>query len=186
MTIMRNSKGFSLIEVMVTLVLTTIGILGMVAMQGRSIQYANDSMQRNTAVMLADNLLETIRANPQAVLDHHNRMLEDSDYYKAPATDFPSVEEGEEPTCAPLPANSAPADQLQCWLAQLQASLPVDDTILKDEIHICPSQAPGSCTAGSAIEIQLAWRTKSGECMDSSADADSDPTICRYRVRAEI
>lgn len=180
---MRQSKGFSLIEVMVTLVLTTIGILGMVAMQGRSIQYTNDSVQRNTAIMLADDLLEIIRSNPNAVKGPDNNLRETSDYYKAPAASFVS---GDEPACTPLPANNTPAEQLQCWLVQLQTSLPVDDEILKNETHICPSQAPGSCVAGSAIEIQLAWRVKSGECMDSSASANSDLTVCRYRVRAEI
>lgn len=189
---MKNNNGFSLIEVMVTLVLTTIGILGMVAMQGRSIQYTNDSVQRNTAIMLADDLLEIIRANPKAIKGPDNNPRETSAYYKTPGKNFPGVAEGEGeeagegPACTPLPANSAPADQLHCWLEQLQASLPVDETILMNEIHICPSQAPGSCTAGSAIEIQLAWRVKSGECMDSNGDDESDLTICHYRVRAEI
>ena len=63
-----KSNGFSLIEVMVTLVLTTIGILGMVAMQGRSIQYSQDAVHRNAAVMLTGDLLEIIRTNPTEIL----------------------------------------------------------------------------------------------------------------------
>ena len=57
---MRNSRGFSLIEVLVTIVLTTVGILGMVALQSRSIQYTQDSDNRNAAVTLANDLIEMV------------------------------------------------------------------------------------------------------------------------------
>lgn len=33
----RDTQGFSLLEVLITILLTAIGILGMVAMQGRAI-----------------------------------------------------------------------------------------------------------------------------------------------------
>jgi len=38
-----KSDGFSLIEVLVTLVLITIGVLGMVALQGKSIAFTQDT-----------------------------------------------------------------------------------------------------------------------------------------------
>ena len=49
----KRDQGFSLIEVLVALLLTTVGVLGMVALQGRSVQYTQDSVQRNVAVDLA-------------------------------------------------------------------------------------------------------------------------------------
>ena len=45
----RGMSGFSMIEVLVTLIIVTTGVLGMVAMQGRSIQFTQDSAQRSTA-----------------------------------------------------------------------------------------------------------------------------------------
>ena len=50
----NRDQGFSLIEVMVTLVLLTVGMLGLVVMQGRGIQYTADAAQRNNALMLAN------------------------------------------------------------------------------------------------------------------------------------
>ncbi|MCR3769086.1 type IV pilus modification protein PilV, partial [Pseudomonas aeruginosa] len=50
---MSRETGFSMIEVLVALVLISIGVLGMVAMQGRTIQYTQESVQRNAAAMLA-------------------------------------------------------------------------------------------------------------------------------------
>lgn len=66
---MKTNKGFSLIEVLVALLLTTIGVLGMVALQGRSIQYTQDSVQRNTAIVLAGDLIEIVRAHPKELFD---------------------------------------------------------------------------------------------------------------------
>ena len=68
---MTTTKGFSLIEVLMALLLTTVGVLGMVALQGRSIQYTQDAVQRNTAVELANDLIEIVRANPQPVSYTH-------------------------------------------------------------------------------------------------------------------
>ena len=66
---MKTNKGFSLIEVLVALLLTTIGVLGMVALQGRSIQYTQDSVQRNTAILLSGDLIEIIRAHPKELFN---------------------------------------------------------------------------------------------------------------------
>src|SRR5690606_4843678 len=65
MNMKRTSHGFSLIEALVTLVLLTVGILGLVAMQGRGIQLTSDSVAHNNAALLATELMEKIRANPE-------------------------------------------------------------------------------------------------------------------------
>ena len=64
---MNRSKGFSLIEVLVTLLLTTLGILGMVALQSRSIQYTADAAQRNAAAELSAQLVNIMRSNPAEI-----------------------------------------------------------------------------------------------------------------------
>ena len=48
----KSLSGFSLLEVLVTLLLTTVGILGMVAMQGQAIKQTQDSVNRTHVVML--------------------------------------------------------------------------------------------------------------------------------------
>ena len=58
-----------MIEVLVTLVLISIGVLGMVALQARTIQYTQDAVQRNTAAMLANDLVELMRAMPEGLAD---------------------------------------------------------------------------------------------------------------------
>lgn len=77
----KRSSGFSMIEVLVTLVLISIGVLGMVALQARTIQYTQDAVQRNTAAMLANDLVELMRAMPEGL----------ADFYNAAGTTFPDL-----------------------------------------------------------------------------------------------
>ena len=95
----RNSRGFSLIEVLVTIVLTTVGILGMVALQGRSIQYTQDAVNRNTAIALTNELVEIMRANRDGIFVNqppkkpiYSQLNETSDFYKDQVIRRPSAE----------------------------------------------------------------------------------------------
>lgn len=161
-----------MIEVLVTIVLISIGVLGMVAMQARTIAYTQDSVQRNTAAVLADDLLEMLRADTAKVLNANGIPRTTSDYYKADGSSFPAKPN----SCSPLP--SAASQRLGCWAARVQDTLPDAANLMASNFHVAK--------AGSAIEIKLAWRVKKGECLDVSANAGNDDTICHYIIRAEI
>jgi type IV pilus assembly protein PilV len=61
--------GFTLIEVLVTLVITAIALLGFVELQNRA-QIANlEATQRAYATMIASNMAEQIKANPEIGAD---------------------------------------------------------------------------------------------------------------------
>src|SRR5699024_9555668 len=62
-----KQQGFSLVEVLVTLLLTAIGLLGMVAMQVKSFEYQQEAADQNTAVELANELIEVFRAHRDEV-----------------------------------------------------------------------------------------------------------------------
>lgn len=165
-----KSEGFSLIEVLVTLVLITIGILGMVALQSKSIAFTQDTTQRNTAAMLAQDALELLRAQ--------GKVSE-----KKAGDAFTAVD-----SCSSTPSDAD--KQLGCWSQEAARLLPgVDADLLKNEYHVCKAKAANTCDAnGTTVEIQLAWRIKNGDCLDSQ-DADNpnaDRSICRYRLRSEL
>ena len=67
---MDDSQGFSLIEVLVALVLIATGMLGMLALQSKSIQYTQDSVNRNLAITLSNDLLEMMRTHRQQLFNH--------------------------------------------------------------------------------------------------------------------
>ena len=61
-----GGRGFSLLEVLVTLVVLAVGLLGVASLQLNSLRYASMSAGRNQAAMFAEDMAERIRANPTA------------------------------------------------------------------------------------------------------------------------
>ena len=53
-------RGFTLIETLVALLVLSFGVMGLVALQGRALQYAIDAEDRNRASLLADELVSAM------------------------------------------------------------------------------------------------------------------------------
>ena len=62
---MRHQRGFSLLEFLVALFLTTTAILGFFSLQSRTQLATLEVMQRDEALRLARNMVELIQANPE-------------------------------------------------------------------------------------------------------------------------
>ena len=75
-----NQSGFSLLEVLITLVVLAFGLLGLGMMQTMNLRFTKSAEQRTQAVNLASELLDTIRANRSEV-----------DAYLMDEADFESV-----------------------------------------------------------------------------------------------
>ena len=58
-----GQRGFTLLETLVAIVIFSIGMLGVVGLQARAIQYAVDGEDRNRAALLADDVVATLWAN---------------------------------------------------------------------------------------------------------------------------
>lgn len=59
------SRGFSLIELLVAVLVMGIGVLGVTGLQMVSLQNNRDALQRAEAVQLAYDMMDRIRANPE-------------------------------------------------------------------------------------------------------------------------
>ena len=189
-----NTKGFSLIEVLVTLLLTTIGILGMVALQSSGVRYTQDAINRNNAIAFTNDLIEIMRQYPDEFWEHtaevrYNKLKNATALYKAngeinvAATACPS-------TGVPQTANA----QVACWLQRVENALPGASVSAKSKIRVCPSMSlnnngeiacAGNNFRGSSMGVQLAWEVRPGECMDDSDD-NATNTICTYQTRFEL
>lgn len=66
MTNHKKSKGFSLVEVLIALVIMSVGMLGIAGLYVHSMQAGRTSMLRHQAVNLAGDIADRIRANPAA------------------------------------------------------------------------------------------------------------------------
>jgi len=61
-----NQKGFSLIEVMVSLLLISIGLMAMLTLQIRSVNDSNDAYSETQSTFLLQEIVEILRANKVA------------------------------------------------------------------------------------------------------------------------
>ncbi|MEO8445448.1 MAG: type IV pilus modification protein PilV [Gammaproteobacteria bacterium] len=65
----QRQSGTSLLEVLITVVLVSIGLLGLAGLQLTTVQNSNSSGERFEATTLARDVLERMRANRQKAVD---------------------------------------------------------------------------------------------------------------------
>ncbi len=112
MTLDKMQRGTSMIEILVTLIVVAIGLLGIASMQMVSLKNANTSYQRYVASLYAYDMMERMRSNPAGV---------QADQYDDLAVDGTESEV----TCtnACTPAALAEMDAYE-WGQQLRSNLP--------------------------------------------------------------
>lgn len=61
--ISRSTAGFSLIEVLIAVLVLSVGLLGLAGMQATSLRFNHNAYMRSQATFLAHDMLERMRAN---------------------------------------------------------------------------------------------------------------------------
>ncbi len=108
MKLHNSSKGFSLLEVMISVVIFSFGMLGLALLQGLSVKSTQSSSFRSQATVLAYSILDSMRANRADVII--------GNYY----ADYSTV------TCSatdPNPSGTAARD-LAVWKNRIACLLP--------------------------------------------------------------
>ncbi len=135
----RTHRGFTLIEALVALVVLSIGLLGVAALQLASLQANHGASQRTQATFLAQDIVDRMRANRDAAVA--------GDY----DTDFGDAA----PTS---PANVAQAD-ISIWKARLLATLPSSSDGAASSM---PDGEIVSDPASNTIAIRIRWDDSRG------------------------
>ena len=88
-TLHARKSGFSLVEVMVTLLVLSIGLLGIAALQVVTLQASSTSLHRSMAVIQANDLVERLWANVCDVADDERRQDIEDEWNAAHAVSIP-------------------------------------------------------------------------------------------------
>lgn len=193
-------RGFSMIEVLVSLLIICLGVLGMVALQTRSIALSQDSIQRTNAMVLASDLIELMRSNPQVALANGTFKL-DGRYAKQPGNAFRPLALDTSEDCLSRQrgagGDAVAGKDIGCWLVQVKALLPVTDQLITQAFAVCPAAqppvTPANATSGTitplavcennaraTVMVVLAWQ-------DAGNDSLNCPQgICYYALRSEL
>ena len=66
----RPAKGFTLVEVLVTVVIFSVGLLGLAGLQATGIKLNHSSLIRSQATLLAYDIVDSMRANRSNVANY--------------------------------------------------------------------------------------------------------------------
>ena len=133
------ANGFSLIEVLVTLLILAVGLLSIAALQFKGLQYSNDAYMRSSYNILVYDIMDRMRNNSGNIADYKMSA------YSIPVTAPTGCEQNKAPPTA--------ANDLQCWREQLHAHLPPGSTVEIEE---------RSESQYDAYDIGITWSSRDG------------------------
>ncbi len=156
----RSDGGFSLIEVLVSIVVLSLGLLGVASLLGASLSGSHTSSMRTQAIVLANDIAGRMRANrPTAVApapDNYEGIAPTDNRCRAVHYNH---RHGAPTVCTP---RQMAADDLFDWLAQLGAVLPQGagvvclDSTPDDGV----AGAPACDGAGVSFAVKVFWTEK--------------------------
>ena len=132
------ARGFSLIEVLVTLLILAVGLMSIAALQFKGLQYSNDAYMRSSYNILVYDIMDRMRNNSGSIAGYKMSS------YTIPATAPSGCKEDTKPTAA---------NDLKCWQEQLYAHLPPGSEAKIEE---------RTKTGYDAYNISISWTSRDG------------------------
>lgn len=150
---MKNAQqsGFTLLEVLVALLILSIGLLGLAALQTVSLQFNTGSYARTQATLVAYEIIERMRANPTATK---------AGLYDVPTTAVAAAKKGDMTSClgAACDSSNMAKYDLGQWYRRMVVLLP--DSGGQDPTKLATIErdtTPTSPTFNS-VTITIKWR----------------------------
>ncbi|WP_051786460.1 type IV pilus modification protein PilV [Endozoicomonas numazuensis] len=147
----HNEAGFGLIEVLVSVLIFLVGILGMAGMQAQAVRATQDSLQRSQATWLANEMSERIKVNVSG--------LESGIYQSTAQTASNNISS----YCAGAVPRQCIASACN---ADEMAAFDVHDLMCRNarvsdqQMTISCSATP--CNSGETVSITLLWEARGG------------------------
>lgn len=151
----HKSRGFTMIELLISLLLMGISIMGFSALQSRTMQETLDTQQRSVALWRANGLIDRIAAN---------NSVTSKDAYVAAVNGMGSCPSSPATSCSAA-TGSTPAECTQeemadydVWSALCSSGIPLDQQLINFDSSL--SCAGGACAVGTDMTLVFSWLSK--------------------------
>jgi type IV pilus assembly protein PilV len=156
----RLTAGFTLVEAMISVLILSMGLLGVAALQTRSLSSSFTASQRSQAVLAATDMADRMRGNRLA-----NDLTQAANYANIAPSDNSCRERhyGHLHVVVSCTATELAADDLFDWRAQVAALLPQGSGVVcrDDTPNDGAAGAPACSNTGGAYAIKVFWTEKS-------------------------
>lgn len=157
-TAVRHQRGITLIESLVAIVVTALGILGILGVQMRTLTDTQTTVRRAQAIRLIEDLSERMKVNPNA--------LADIDTYKSGFSNEPTPG-----SCSSGCNHTQLATyDLAIWKQTVKNTLPLGQA----SVFLAPGEGTGANPNRRQLGVMISWRENERVAKVSDAnDADT-------------
>lgn len=180
-----NQQGASLIEVMVSVFIFAVGVLGFASLQSRSLQATFDNGQRDQVVWLTQSLVDRVRLNAGAATNYMTG-LDEFDVADCPTSD-PA------PLCDEEACTAAEMVTFDIWDLYCRNDFQGANAIkglVVDFTCINTDGGTSTCAATETLRISTSWCSRGVETDDAIAlgtsTNDCDKTIAQMSYTVDF
>lgn len=160
----HGQRGFSLIEVLVTVLILAFGLLGVAGLLVKGVSNAASSEAMSKASQLASELADRMRANPTIAISSGSQYLLNTGDANAAAVNWTA----DKPTDVEAATSVALKDK-QDWMKALEAQLPLGrGRVTNDD-------------SARKVLIEVAWSSCMGTISDAEKTACTDNSATAFK-----
>lgn len=157
-----RQQGFSLLEVLIAIALTALGLLAMLGVQLRTLADTQASVRRAQAIRLIEDLGERMKTHPHALLDLDAYVMDWAAGTAAPMTQ----QAGTHCDSAACSHAELAAYDLREWKRAVERALPLGNA----KTFVAPAEA-GSGADRRQLGVMVRWRENERVTGDDRSDA---------------
>lgn len=159
----NRQRGVTLLESLIAIVLAALGVIGMIGIQLRTLSDTQNTVRREQAIRLIEDLSERLKISPNALNNLNNYA---SNFADTPAPNNCS---------AGCDAAAQVTNDVAIWKKLVKAALPLGQA----SIFIAPGENYVQAGSRRQLGVMLAWRENEHSRLSSNDKLQTDATQVR-------